>query len=276
MKTFAWRVILLIALTLLIVGCSKEPKQTQPVTTTSQSGTSTAPAASEAEKRDSALVRVINTVPGGKSVDVFADEKKVFEAIAFKAVTGYKELPDYRHTFRVRPTGQDNTQPLTENNEALNGGKHYTIVVMPDTNDKVSLKIFNDNLVPPPADKAEVRVIHASPDAGEVDVVAKQGNKKLFSGVNSGSGTNYTQVDAMSTTLEIRPEGNDNPLVTLTNEKLDKGKIYTIVVAGSTKGTAKLQMITIEDQLGTGATASAGEQKTQPNSKMVKTKGRSY
>jgi hypothetical protein len=40
--------------------------------------------------------------------------------------------------------------------------------------------VFNENLVPPPADKAEVRVIHASPDAREIDVVAKQGNKKLY------------------------------------------------------------------------------------------------
>ncbi len=61
------------------------------------------------------------------------------------------------------------------------GGKHYTIVVMPDTNDKIKLQVLNDYLVPPPADKAEVRVIQASPDAGEVDVVVKQGNKRLWS-----------------------------------------------------------------------------------------------
>jgi hypothetical protein len=62
----------------------------------------------------------------------------------------------------------------------LSGGKHYTIVVMPDTNDKTTVSVINDNIAPPPADKAQVRVIHASPDA-EVDIVDKQGNKKLIS-----------------------------------------------------------------------------------------------
>lgn len=50
---------------------------------------------------------------------------------------------------------------------------------MPGTNDKTTVSIINDNIAAPPADKAQVRVIHASPDSGEVDIVEKSGNKKL-------------------------------------------------------------------------------------------------
>jgi hypothetical protein len=87
---------------LLTVACSSEPKQTQPVTTKTDSGTSTAPPAREAQERENALVRVINTVPGSMSFDIFADDQKVFESVAFKNVTPYKELSDDRHSFRVR------------------------------------------------------------------------------------------------------------------------------------------------------------------------------
>src|SRR5688500_12141237 len=170
---------LLLMILLLAAACSSEPKQTQPVTTKTDSGTSTAPPAREAEKRDNALVRVINTVPGSVSFDIFADDQKVFESLAFKKITPYKELSDDRHSFRVRQAGRDTSQPVAEKSKDLMGGKHYTIVVMPDTNDKTAVDVVNDNITAPPTDKALVRFIHASPDAGEVDIVDKRGSEKL-------------------------------------------------------------------------------------------------
>jgi hypothetical protein len=68
------RILLLILTLLLAAACSSEPKQTQPVTTKTNSGTSTAPPAREAEQRKNALVRVINSVPGSMSLDIFADD----------------------------------------------------------------------------------------------------------------------------------------------------------------------------------------------------------
>ena len=83
------RVKLALVITALLVAaaCSSEPKQTQAVTTKTDSGTSTAPPAKEAKQRDNALVRVINAVPGNISFDIFADDQKVFESVAFKNVT---------------------------------------------------------------------------------------------------------------------------------------------------------------------------------------------
>jgi len=120
------------------------------------------------------------------SVDIFADDQKTFEAISFKGVTPYKEISDTSHTFRVRQA---------ENSENLATGRHYTILVMAGTNDKTTISIINDNMATPPADNAQVRVIHASPDSGEVDIVDKSGNKKLFSGINFERETAYTTVD---------------------------------------------------------------------------------
>ena len=263
---------LMIVTLLVAAACSSEPKQTQPVITKTDSGTSTAPPAKEAKQRDNALVRVINAVPGNVSFDIFADDQKVFESVAFKNVTPYKELSDDRHSFRVRHAGQDTAQPVAENSEGLSGGKHYTIVVVPDTNDKTALYVVNDNITNPPADKAEVRVIHASPDAGEVDVVDKQGNKKLFTGVNFEKGTSYMDVNPMKTTLEVRQEGQDKAMVTLPNANFEKGKFYTIVVTGLAKGTPKLQTLMVEDQLGSASTAS----NASPEGKMLKTKASKY
>ena len=241
--------LLLLAILFLAAACSNEPKQTQPVVSTSESGTSTAPPAKEVQQRQNALVRVINAAPNAMAIDVFADDQKTFEAVSFKDVTPYKELSDTRHTFRVRQAGKDSDQPIAENSEGLVAGKHYTVLIMPGTNDMTTVSIINDNIAAPPADKAQVRVIHASPDSGEVDIVDKSGNKKLFSGVNFERETTYMAVDPMKTTLEVRPEGQDTSVLTVPNANFEKGKYYTIVVTGHSKGMPKLQALMIEDQL---------------------------
>lgn len=241
---------------LLAVACSSESKQNQPVATKTGSGASTAPPASEAAKRNNALVRVISTIPGNKSFDIYADDQKIFESIAFKTVTPYKELSDSRHAFRLRTAGQNEAQPLAENSEGLSGGKHYTIVVMPSANGQASMYLLNDNLTTASDDVAKVRVINASPDAGQLDVVEKQQNKELFSGVNFESGTSYANVNPMSTTLEVRQDGQEKAIVTVPNAKFEKGKYYTIVVTGNLKGGPAIQTLMVEDQLGASTTPS--------------------
>lgn len=249
------RLSLVLMTLVMIVACSSEPRQTQPVSTKSESGASTAPASSEVAKRNNALVRVINTVPGNASIDIFAGDQKIFESVGFKNVTAYKELSDDLHAFRVRMGGQDTSPPLAENSQNLAGGRHYTIIVMPGMNEKTALHVVNDNITAPPADKAQLRVINASPDAGEIDVVQKQENKQLFSGVNFESGTSYMNVDPIQTTLEVRQEGQDKPIVTVPNANFEKGKFYTIVITGKIKGMPALQTLMVEDQLGASPTA---------------------
>jgi Domain of unknown function (DUF4397) len=264
------------AVLFLAAACSSEPKQTQPVVSKTDSGTSTAAPAKEVAQRNNALVRVINAAPGPTAVDVFADDQKSFEAVSFRQVTPYKELPDTRHTFRVRQAGKDSEQPIAENSEGLAGGKHYTLLIMPGTNDKTTVSVINDNITAPPTDKAQVRVIHASPDVGEVDIVDKSKNNKLFSGVNFEGETAYTAVDPMKTTLEVRQEGQQQSLLTVPEANFEKGKYYTIVVTGNSKKMPKLQAVMIEDQLtGTPATASNPKQQAE-DGKMVKAKASKY
>ena len=247
---FKLRAVLGLLALMLVTACSNESNQNQPVTTTTNAGTSNAPPATEVKQRGNALVRVINAVPAGPSVDVFADDTKVFTGIAYKTTSPYKEVSGERHTFRIRPKGQDTAQPLAENSEGMSDGKHYTVIAMADANGNPTLYVYDDDLVPLSSGKAKVRVIHASADAGEVDVYAKEGNKKLFGDVNALSETSYSEFDPMSGTLEVRPEGKNNAVLTIPNAKFQAGNTYTVVVTGKAKGTPKLEAMIIEDKLG--------------------------
>jgi len=241
-----------VSVLLLTAACSTEADQTRNTRTTSSgSGDSTAPAAANVNQRDNALVRVVAAMPNGRAVDVLADDRVVFSDLDYKTVTEYRELPDDRFTFRVRPAGQAGSQPLAENSEGLSSGSHYTLVAYDKPDGKVELVAFSDNLTPPPSGKAKVRIIHAAPEIGDVDVYAV-GRDALFTGINSGSESSYSDVDPMEVTLQIRPEGKSNALLSVNKVQFEAGKVYTIVVVGHAQGSPPLETLRIEDRfLGT-------------------------
>ena len=53
----------------------------------------------------------------------------------------------------------------------------------------------------------------------------------------------------MTATLEVRPEGQNNPVLTIPNAKFNANTTYTVVVIGKAKGTPKLEAMIIEDKL---------------------------
>lgn len=261
------RTVFTLAVLLMLTACTSESNQNQPVTTTTNTGTSNAPPASEVKQRGNALVRVINAIPGEPSVDVFADDAKVFTGIAHKTTTPYKEVPAERHTFRLRPAGKDTAQSLAENSEGLSDGKHYTVVAWADADGKPTLYIVDDDLVPPSSGKAKVRVIDASAGSGEIDVYAKEGNKKLVGGVNPLKATSYSELDPTSGAIEVRPAGKNNAVLTIPNAKFNAGDIYTIVVLGQAKGSPKPEAVIVEDKLaGASTTTSAANANANANS----------
>ncbi len=247
------------AAVVLTGACASDTNRNQPVTTTTNTGSSTAPPASQVEERDNALVRVIHAIPGGAAVDVFADNTKAFSSVAYKTVTPYQELPEEQDTFSIRPAGMDTAQPLAQEDEGLDEGKHYTVIAhLADDGKGAGLRVINDDLKVPSAGKARVRVIHASPDAGDVDVyVQGRNDDDLFDGVEFGEGSSYEEVDPMTATLEVRPEGQRNVMLAIPNVRLEAGKNYTIVIAGHARTAPKLETIIVEDQIG-GATTPAG------------------
>lgn len=233
---------------LMIVGCQQESTRNAPVTTSSPAGQSTAPPAAAAEKRDMALVRVVHAIPADSTVDVFADDNKVFDALAYKTVTPYREIDGQRYTFRLRPAGMNQADPLASNTEGLSDGNYYTVFAVPGDGEAASLRVVADTHSLPSAGKARVRVVHASGDAGELDVYAVGRSQVMFDGVDFQSVTDYDEIDPFSGALELRPEGESNVMLSVPSVRLDAGKTYTIVIVGRVRIAPKLETFVIEDQ----------------------------
>ena len=147
----------------------------------------------------------------------------------------------------MRASGWDDTEPAATQTGRLDSGKRYTVVALRDTEGNVALDVIADNLTPPSEGKAKVRFINAAPAFGEADVIRQNDNKLLFKSVNVDTATHYEDVDASTTTLEVREKGH-RPALLISNFILEAGKMYTIVMAGGT-ANAPLQAIPIEDEL---------------------------
>jgi len=227
-----------------LAGACKDNRETGAVSSKTAEGTSNAPAADVAETRDVALVRVINAIPAGGPVTILAGDSVAFSGVDYKTATPFREIRDDRFNFKLGSADH----PLAENRENLNGGGHYTIVAMPDAGgaDKRNLRVLEDDLKPVAPEKARVRVINAVPGDLEISVFVRGRKDPLFDGVNFKSEAGWDAIDPVAGTLEIRPEGKKNVLASLPNVKLDGGKSYTFVVAGT---PARPEIIKVEDDV---------------------------
>ena len=273
-----------------VAACSQDSERNAPVTTTTPAGQSSAPSAAVAEKRDTALVRVVHAIPAGASVDVYADDSQVFNKVSFKDVTPYKELDGQRYAFNIyragtavaagaanepraegtrgtadrsaaRGTTGTANQALASNSEGLDDGDYYTVFALPGEDGNAALlRVVEDRHERPSADRARVRVVNAAAETGEIDIFPQGGpDGALLGGVDFQSVSDYDEVNPFNGALEVRAHNDATPVTTLPNIRLEAGKSYTIVVVGSRRRAPKLEAFVIEDVVGAPTTATAAE-----------------
>ncbi|HLN00391.1 MAG TPA: DUF4397 domain-containing protein [Bryobacteraceae bacterium] len=229
-------------------GCGSVKPTSQDTETNAGGQTSVAPAGKAVAKQNKALVRFLNAAPGTTRYDLWFEDSKTYTSVKYQRLTPYDELPATRGEFRLRASGWDDTEPVATQTGRLDSGERYTVVALRDAEGNMALELLADNLTPPSEGKAKVRVINAAPNFGEADVIRQNDNKLLFKGVNVDTATHYEDVDASTTTLEVREKGRQRPALLISNVNLEAGKMYTIVMAGGTAHTP-LQAIPIEDEL---------------------------
>jgi hypothetical protein len=108
--------------------------------------------------------------------------------------------------------------------------------------------VVQDDHSRPGEGKARVRVVHASREAGEVDLFAVGRDDALFDGIDFRSVTDYDEIDPVTGPLELRREGQSAVVLSVPDVQLSAGRSYTIVVVGGLRTTPRLEAFVIEDQ----------------------------
>jgi hypothetical protein len=228
---------------LTTLACSSnKTAQTSPVES-SGAGKGTAPASNAAKQTGVALVRFVNGTTTDK--DLAFGDMTAFPGVGDRDITAYKQLPAERHEFKLYAK-DDKANVLATNSEGLSAGKHYTILAVNEKGGKVALDPISDDLTPPEAGMAKVRVINLAPGMKNVDLYAEGKSSALISGAGLDEPTDYKNVSPSSATLAVRHSMSKKNSAVIKDFNIEAGKLYTVLVFQDKNG--KLKVKTIEDK----------------------------
>ncbi len=180
--------------------------------------------------QDTAQLRVAHLSPDAPAVDIWVNGERTLTDVPFQALSDYLSLPAGEYRIQVSPAGQ--TDPIViDATVALEAGTAYTVAAtgLLGADDLSPVVLVDDRA--PAMDQAEVRFVHASPDAPAVDV-AVAGGPVLFENVSFREAGAYLGVEPGSFDLEVRLSGTDTVALSVPGVTLQAGKTYTVFAIG--------------------------------------------
>jgi hypothetical protein len=202
-----------------------------------------------------AQVRVAHLAPDAPNVDVYVNGDPVLTDVPYTTVSGYLSLPAGTQQVTVYATGET-TSPVIDVPVELAAGGAYTVAAVGlVADDSLTAQVYEDDLRSPASGNAKVRVVHASPDAGPVDVVPR-GGQALVEGLTFPDASPYAEVPAGSYTLDVNAAGTNKTALTVPDAKLASGGVYSAFAVGTVFADS-LDVLLVQDNAGTSASASA-------------------
>ena len=169
-----------------------------------------------------ARLRAVHASPDAGIVDILVDNVIVASDVAFKGVLGYTDVPAGDRNIKV------NTGPGTSVIDAtvpLAGGTDYTVLAV-DFAANIEPLLLDDNTTTPTPGNAKVRVVHASPDAPNVDVLVD--GSIVLTNVAFKEFSDYLEVPAGDRNFKVNATGTTLTVIDVTPTLID-GNIYTVV-----------------------------------------------
>jgi hypothetical protein len=135
-------------------------------------------------------------------------------------------------TYELSVSKKDSTRVFGKTNVDLKSGKVYSAFIA-DVPAKTGFVLIEDDLTAPVADKANVRFVNMSPDAGSLDLGITGTATPLFTKTNFKGATAFAAVTpGTEVNFEIKENTKTDVLAKLEKVKIEKGKIYTIWAKG--------------------------------------------
>jgi hypothetical protein len=178
-----------------------------------------------------AQARFVHASPDAPAIDVIADGRAVVTNLAYPNATPYVALPAGGACVAVAPTGTT-TPVIPAASLNLTSASKQTVIVLGQATGTpaLSVGVFPDETTPPAADKAKVRVIHASPDTGPIDVLAA--DQVLISNVAFATASQFVEVAAGTISIKVNQTGTTTTLLGPIDLTVSGGQIITVIARG--------------------------------------------
>jgi hypothetical protein len=191
-----------------------------------------------------ALVRVSHNAPDAPAVDVFVNDQRAIEGLAFGENTDFVPVPTDGIDIQVVPAGGAQADAVIDVQDlALEPGSLNEVAAVGFLSD-ISAQVYPIDVSEIPADTARVGVIHNSPDAPNVDI-AVTGGDVLVADLAFPNSSGYIEVPAGTYDLEVRPAGTEDVALALPGVALEANTIYNAFAIGTlADGTLQAKVLT--------------------------------
>ncbi|MDJ0928272.1 MAG: DUF4397 domain-containing protein [Gammaproteobacteria bacterium] len=202
-----------------------------------------------------ANVRAVHASPDTVPVDVIVENdfaNPLVADLAFPDFSGYAAPPAGTYNVKVVDAATQSVNPL-ELDLTLEAGLQYSVIAAGFFNDLQtdSLVLVDDNRRI--ATEGRVRIVHASPSAGPVDIyVVAPGTDILtatpaFENVFFGADTGYVSLAPGSYDLAVTPAGDPDTVAIGAPIQVNATGIYTAIARDAAGGGTPLGVIELDD-----------------------------
>jgi hypothetical protein len=209
--------------------------------------------AAPASAASAGWIRLAHLSPDTPRVDVYLTSfsspgvNVVLKGVGYGSLSAYQRIQPGTYTVAMRNAGTpDDGEPMLSTTVTVKEGRAYTVAGV-GRRSELELRVINDDLTPPPAGKAKVRVIQASWVADAVDVSTSAG-LPVATDAQFATTTRYAVVPAGAWTLTVDPENGVVEPLTQTVD-VQAGSVYSLLVLENASGDA-LQLVARGDSAG--------------------------
>jgi hypothetical protein len=190
-----------------------------------------------------ARVRAAHFSPDAPAVDVYVNGALTIQDLTYPTATGYLSVPAGDYTLGIAPA---NGAVIYTATATLEAGQVVTVWANGLLGGSGAQAFKLTPSVDAEYEVAQVRLLHAVPDAPAVDIYV--GGERVVQNLAFGSISNYLSIYAGEYEVEIRPAGGSTAVFE-GSINLAGGRSYTAVALGLLNGTPALNVALFDDTL---------------------------
>jgi hypothetical protein len=198
-----------------------------------------------------AQVRVVHAAADAPNVDVLVDGSAVLTNVPFKGASNYLSVPAGTRNLQVRAAGTSTV--VIDADATAAQGESYTVIATGPVA-AIAPLVLEDDLTTPAAGNIKLRLVHASPTAGPVDIYVTAPGADLttvtptLANVPFRAASDYLEVPAGTYRVRITPAGSKTVAIDVDGVTLTSGQIRTAVAVDAPGGGAPLGAILLADR----------------------------